>query len=85
MPINSNKPEIWKADVAASVDLYNNWFLSAAPAAFRESRAKSSEKVRKAFNQTDDLTSINVETLERNPATLSTLRMSTAPPIARTD
>lgn len=83
MPINSNKPEIWKADVAASVDLYNNWFLSAAPIAFRESRSKSSEKVRKAFNQTDDLTSINVETLERNPAALSTLRMSTAPPIAR--
>src|SRR5712691_11812055 len=83
MPINSNKPDIWKADLAASVDLYNNWFLSAAPAAFRESRAKSSEKVRKAFNQTNDLSSINVETLERNPATLSTLRMSTAPPIAR--
>ncbi len=83
MPINSDKPHLWKADVAASVDLYNAWFLSAAPTAFRKSRAKSTEKVRVAFVQTEDLTSITVATLENNPAVLSTLRMSTAPPIAR--
>jgi len=83
MPVNSNKPELWKADVAASVDLYNNWFLAAAPSAFRESRAKSTEKVRLAFTQTEDLSSITLATLERNPAVISTLRMCTAPPIAR--
>jgi len=83
MPINSDKPHLWKADVAASVDLYNDWFLAAAPAAFRESRAKSTEKVRLALTQTEDLTSITRATLERNPSVLSTLRMSTAPPIAR--
>jgi hypothetical protein len=83
VPINSNKPELWKADVALSVDLYNNWFLTAAPAAFRKSRARSTEKVRLAFVQTDDMTSLTATTLERNPAVLSTLRMSTAPPIAR--
>jgi hypothetical protein len=83
MPINSDKPHLWKADVSASVDLYNDWFLAAAPAAFRESRAISTGKVRLAFKQTEDLTSITLATLERNPAVLSTLRMSTAPPIAR--
>jgi len=83
MSINSDKPHLWKADVAASVDLYNNWFLAAAPAAFRESRAKSTGRVRLAFAQTEDLSSITPATLERNPAVLSTLRMSTAPPIAR--
>jgi hypothetical protein len=83
MQVNSNKPELWKEDVAASVDLYNNWFLAAAPSAFRESRAKSSEKVRLAFTQTEDLASIAPSILERNPAVLSILRMSTAPPIAR--
>jgi hypothetical protein len=83
MPINSDKPHLWKADVSASVDLYNDWFLTAAPVAFRESRAISTGKVRLAFKQTEDLNSITLDTLERNPAVLSTLRMSTAPPIAR--
>jgi type II restriction enzyme len=82
MPITSDKPQlwkIWKADVSASVNLYNNWFLAAAPAAFRESRAQSTEKLRLVFIQTEDLTSVTLATLERNPAVLSTLRMSSAP------
>ena len=83
MPINSDKPQLWKADVSASVDLYNSWFLATAPETFRESRAKSTERVRSAFMQTDDLRSITAATLEQSPAVLSTLRMSTAPPIAR--
>ena len=83
MPINSDKPHLWKADVMASVDLYNTWFLSAAPTAFQESRARSTERVRGAFAATNDLRSITVATLEKTPATLSVLRMSTAPPIAR--
>jgi len=67
----------------ASVDLYNTWFLSAAPAAFQESRARSTERVKAAFAETDDLLSITIGTLERSPSALSVLRMSTAPPIAR--
>jgi hypothetical protein len=83
MPINSDKPHLWKADVMASVDLYNTWFLSAAPAAFQESRARSTERVKVAFAETDDLRSITNGTLEKSPSSLSVLRMSTAPPIAR--
>lgn len=67
----------------ASVDLYNSWFLSAAPAAFQESRARSAERVKVAFAETDDLGSITIGTLEKSPSSLSVLRMSTAPPIAR--
>jgi hypothetical protein len=83
MPINSDKPHLWKADVMASVDLYNTWFLSAAPRAFQESRARSTERVKAAFAETDDLQSITIGTLERSPSALSVLRMCTAPPIAR--
>jgi len=36
MPINSDKPHLWKADVADSIDFYNDWFLRFAPAAFRK-------------------------------------------------
>jgi len=31
MPINSDKPHLWKADVAQSIDFYNDWFLRFAP------------------------------------------------------
>ena len=27
MAINADKPHLWKADIAASVDLFNQWFL----------------------------------------------------------
>jgi len=38
MPINSGKPNLWKADVAESIDFYNDWFLRFAPGAFRKQR-----------------------------------------------
>jgi hypothetical protein len=46
MAINADKPTRWKADVAASVDQYNDWFVSFAPLAYRETRRKTVEKVR---------------------------------------
>jgi len=38
MPINSNKPHLWKTDVAQSIDFYNDWFLRFAPGAYRKQR-----------------------------------------------
>jgi len=29
--VNSDKPGRWKADIARSVDLYNDWFMKFAP------------------------------------------------------
>lgn len=26
-PINADKPHLWKADIAASVDQFNTWFM----------------------------------------------------------
>jgi len=36
--LNADKPHLWKADVAASVDQFNAWFMEFAPAAFRKTR-----------------------------------------------
>jgi hypothetical protein len=47
MAINADKPTQWKADIAASIDQYNNWFISFAPVAYRETRNKVVEKVRR--------------------------------------
>lgn len=45
MPINSDKPHLWKNDVAASVDLFNTWFLQFAPKAYRETRIETTKAV----------------------------------------
>src|ERR1700722_18764419 len=80
--INSDKPHLWKADVAASVDQFNQWFMRFAPEAFRSRRVKTTEPVKAALIATDDLRSLNAATLRSNPGSLPPLRMCTAPPLA---
>jgi XamI restriction endonuclease len=80
--INADKPHLWKADIAASVDRFNEWFIRFAPEAFRSTRAKTAEHVKAALLVTRDLRSLDVDTLTANPSALPTLRMSTAPPLA---
>ena len=83
MPINADKPHLWKKDVAASVDLYNDWFMRFAPKAYRDARKEAIKRVQEAIQLTKNLTLLNPELLKANPSVLPTLRMCTAPPIAR--
>jgi type II restriction enzyme len=80
--INADKPHLWKADIAASVDQFNQWFMRFAPKAFRSTRVKTTEHVKAALLATDDLRNLNAATLKANPGALPTLRMCTAPPLA---
>ncbi len=80
--INADKPHLWKTDIAASVDQFNQWFMSFAPDAFRATRVKTTEHVKAALIATRDLRSISAATLNDNPSALPTLRMCTAPPLA---
>ena len=48
MAVNRDKPSRWKADVALSVDLFNEWFLRFAPVAFRQVRVKAILQVKEA-------------------------------------
>jgi len=80
--INADKPHLWKADIAASVDQFNQWFMEFAPQAFRSTRIKTTEQVRAALLATRDLRGIDCATLRANPIALQTLRMCTAPPLA---
>jgi hypothetical protein len=80
--INADKPHLWKADIAASVDQFNQWFMRFAPDAFRSTRVKTTEHVKVALLATNDLRSLNAATLKTNPGALPTLRMCTAPPLA---
>jgi len=83
MPINADKPHLWKPNVQASVDQYNAWFMVFAPAAYRERRSVTSEAVKQTLLNTNDLHSLTPEILQTHPQVLVTFRRSTAPPIAR--
>lgn len=82
MPVNLDKPQLWKADVSRSVDMYNDWFMRFAPDAFRTTRVKTTTTVEEALRLTQNLTDITPAMLRLHPEILSTLRMSTCPPIA---
>jgi XamI-like restriction endonuclease len=83
MPVNSDKPQNWKKDIARSVDLYNDWFIKFAPQAYRTARAEATVDVERALKLTNNLTDLSPSILQQNPSVLPMLRMSTAPPIAR--
>lgn len=83
MPINSDKPNLWKADVEKSIDFYNDWFIRFAPTTYREQRKLTIESVLDAFFKTANLTRITPSILHDYPGLLPILRMVTAPPLAR--
>ncbi len=83
MPVNMDKPHLWKADVARSIDFYNDWFMRFAPKAYRETRQETTNQVVSALQLTGNLTDISPKTLTEHPEILPILRMATAPPIAR--
>jgi hypothetical protein len=83
MPINADKPHLWKADTRASVDQFNQWFMKFAPKAYRDTREKTIESVEQGLALTKDLTTITPNVIKANPGILPTLRMSTCPPLAR--
>ena len=82
MAVNRDKPDRWKEDIVRSVDMYNDWFMRFAPDAYRATRTQTTKDVEAALKATGNLTDIGVDSLKRNPAVLSTLRMSACPPLA---
>jgi len=80
--VNRDKPDIWKSDIAASVDKFNRWFLRFAPKAFRSTRKETAKQVERALKATSNLSDISPEVLKRYPEILPTLRMPTCPPLA---
>ena len=82
MDVNRDKPDRWKQDIARSVDMYNDWFLRFAPAAYRETRIRTTSEVEATLAATQYLANVGVALLKSNPAVLSTLRMSACPPLA---
>ncbi len=83
MPVNADKPHLWKPDIALSVDFYNNWFMQFAPKAYRDTRITTTQQVESALAETANLSNITSALLQQHPEVLPILRMAAAPPIAR--
>jgi len=83
MPVNLDKPHLWKQDVVQSVDLYNQWFLKFAPKTYRDTRKKVTVEVEAMLRRTNNLRNVTPEEMRNHPGILFALRMSTAPPLAR--
>lgn len=81
--INADKPALWKADIATSVDFYNDWFMKFAPITYRDQRIAVTEHVEDALKKSEDLSRITPEILREHPAILPTFRMCCCPPLAR--
>lgn len=81
--INRHRVDHWKDDVYKSVKMYNKWFLQAAPEAFRGSRSAVIKEVEDLFKATGYMNRLTPQDIIDNPRIISTLRMVTAPPIAR--
>lgn len=80
--VNRDKPNRWKADIAQSVDMYNDWFMEFAPSAFRNTRIQTTRDVKAALRSTGNMTNIQPAILRKHPEILPTLRMSACPPLA---
>ena len=82
MAVNRDKPDRWKEDITRSVDMYNDWFLTFAPEAFRSTRIQTTRDVEDTLKATRNLTDISPTLLKTKPSVLPTLRMTTCPPLA---
>lgn len=83
MPINADKPHLWKQDIQKSVDMFNDRFMEIAPLAYREIRAETTREVEEALQITRNFSVITAQILREHPKILPTLRMATCPPLAR--
>lgn len=82
MAVNRDKPDLWKQDIALSVDMYNEWFMRFAPQAYRSTRVQTTKDVEATLKATKNLKSVGKELLKTNPSVLPSLRMATCPPLA---
>jgi hypothetical protein len=82
MAVNRDKPDRWKKDIAASVDMYNDWFMNFAPEAYRNTRIQTTQDVEDTLKATRNLMDVTPAIFKAKSTVLPTLRMSTCPPLA---
>lgn len=78
MAVNRDKPDNWKSDIIASVDMYNKWFMEFAPKTFREAREQTAKDVEDALQKTSNMSDIQLRKYPGNPVNASYVDLSAA-------
>lgn len=81
--INADRLGLWRVDASAARTSADDWYVESGRMAYQAARRAMIDQVREVLALTDDLRRIEPAMLRRTPSALATLRMSTAPPIAR--
>lgn len=61
--IYRTRPDLWKADTLASIQMYNEWFMAAALLSFRSSRQTTIDDVNALFESTNSLLALTPQGL----------------------
>ncbi len=70
MPINADKVLQWKEEIFASVDMFNAWFMTAAPQAFKDTRERVTTEVAEHLVLSKDCRAISGSLLMEHPSHL---------------
>lgn len=83
MANHHKQPEEWAADIARSVTQYNAWYQHHAPSFWEAARSRAALTATNFFAGTGFLRKLDPQSLEAPGDTLTFLRNSTAPPLAK--
>lgn len=81
--INADKVQRWRLDLTAAETQFHRWLQGPGQEAYRAARDSAVRDVLGLLARTHDLRDLTTDTLRSSPATITPLRMCTAPPLAR--
>jgi hypothetical protein len=77
MGVNNDKPELWAVDIACSMGMFNDWFMTFPADVYRDARRAATTLVRETLELTKNVTVIAPEVILSSPPILKVLRMIT--------
>ena len=81
--INADRPRLWRADITISDARFTDWLSHGGRRAYMTARDSVRQEVSEMLRLTDHLRVVTPEVLRPDPALVATLRMCTAPALAR--
>jgi hypothetical protein len=81
--INAHRPQLWRPDLTAAALTHRRWLLEQGQLAYRQAREDAVLEVESFLSRSEELRVLAPGLLLEAPALLTTMRMSTAPTLAR--
>lgn len=81
--INAERPRLWRADITMADARFTDWLSRGGRLAYLTARESVGQEVSQMMRLTDHLRVVTPDVLRSDPALVATLRMCTAPALAR--